>query len=98
LVAGYIEIGECVEEAVKREVMEETGVKVKNIQYYKSQPWGFSGSLLLGFFADVDGETELVIDEEELSEAAWIERDEITPIDDKIRLTNEMICCFAKGS
>lgn len=50
LVAGFTEIGETVEETVRREVLEEVGLHVKNIRYYKSQPWGFDLNLLLGFF------------------------------------------------
>jgi len=58
LVAGFMEIGETLEEAAKREVMEEVGLKVKNLRYYKSQPWAFSESILVGFFADAEGNTE----------------------------------------
>ena len=53
LIAGFTEIGETVEETVKREVMEEAGIKVNNIRYYKSQPWGSANDILLGFFCDV---------------------------------------------
>ncbi|MBD7913177.1 MULTISPECIES: NAD(+) diphosphatase [Clostridium] len=94
LVAGFIEIGETPEEAVKREVMEEVGVKVKNIRYYKSQPWGFSESLLIGYFAELDGDSLITMDESELSEAIWIKRDEIEIEYDGLSLTNEMICKF----
>ena len=59
LLAGFAEIGETVEETVRREVMEEVGLKVKNIRYYKSQPWAFSDTLLLGFYCDLDGEDRL---------------------------------------
>lgn len=51
LIAGFTEIGETAEETVHREVMEEVGLKVKNIRYYKSQPWGFDSNLLMGFSA-----------------------------------------------
>ena len=94
LVAGFMEIGESAEEAVKREVFEEVGVRVKNIRYYKSQPWGFSGSLLLGYFADLDGEADLTIDTGELSEAVWLNRCEIPTVFEDFSLTNEMICVF----
>ena len=94
LIAGFIEIGESAEEAVKREVMEEVGIRVKNIRYYKSQPWGFSDSLLFGYYAELDGEPDLSIDENELSQALWLGRNEIDVEPDSISLTNEMICRF----
>ena len=59
LIAGFTEIGETVEETVHREVMEEVGLKVKNIRYYKSQPWGFDSNLLMGFFCDLAEEGEI---------------------------------------
>ena len=94
LIAGFIEIGENAEGAVRREVMEEVGIKIKNITYYKSQPWGLSDSLLFGYFAELDGEQDLHIEEDELSEAVWIERESITTEADNFSLTNEMICKF----
>lgn len=94
LIAGFTEIGESVEQTVAREVMEEVGLKVKNIRYYKSQPWAFSGSLLLGYFCDLDGSDEITLDTNELSEAGWFSRDEITLEDDHVSLTREMILKF----
>ena len=77
LIAGFAEIGETIEETVQREVMEEVGLKVKNLRYYKSQPWSFSDTLLFGFFAELDGSAEITLDEEELALAEWFEREEI---------------------
>jgi len=97
LIAGYTEIGETAEETVAREVMEEAGLKVKNIRYYKSQPWAFSETLLLGFYCEADGDDEICMDQEELSVACWVKRDEISKVQesyDDISLTNEMICRF----
>ena len=95
LLAGFAEIGETIEETVKREVMEEVGLPVKNIRYYKSQPWPHSGSLLLGFFADLDGDDETIrLEEEELSMAAWVPRSELSMEADNFSLTNEMILYF----
>ncbi|MBQ6788119.1 MAG: NAD(+) diphosphatase [Lachnospiraceae bacterium] len=97
LVAGFAEIGETIEETVKREVMEEAGLRVKNIRYYKSQPWSFSDTLLLGFYCDVDGDDNITMDEEELSVAEWLTREEIPTEYDGISLTNEMIMRFKNG-
>ena len=98
LIAGFTEIGECAEQTVAREVMEEVGLKVKNIRYYKSQPWAFSGSLLMGFFCDLDGSDQIKLDTSELAEAGWYSRDEITLVDDHISLTREMIMHFKNGN
>ena len=97
LVAGFAEIGETIEETVRREVMEEVGLKVKNITYYKSQPWSFTDTLLFGFFCEVDGPSEIVLDEEELSVAEWFEREEIPVSEKTVSLTNEMILHFKHG-
>ena len=67
LIAGFTEIGETLEETVAREVMEEAGIRVKNIQYYKSQPWGVVDDLLAGFYCEVDGDTEIHMDASELN-------------------------------
>lgn len=97
LIAGFAEIGETIEETVCREVEEEVGMKVKNLRYYKSQPWSFSETLLFGFYAEVDGSTEIVLEEEELSEAEWFEREEIPVQETGDSLTNEMIIRFKNG-
>ena len=95
--AGFCEIGERPEDSVRREVMEETGVKVKNIRYYGSQPWGLSSSMLLGFFAELDGSDEITVDRTELSDASWFRRDEVHLEDDRISLTRDMILHFIKN-
>ena len=97
LLAGFNEIGETIEETVKREVMEEVGLQVKNITYYKSQPWSFSDTLLLGFFCELDGEDKITLDQEELALAQWFEREEIPVKEDDLSLTNEMMIAFKNG-
>lgn len=94
LLAGYTEIGETAEETVAREVMEEVGLKVKNIRYYKSQPWSFSNTLLLGFFCDLDGDEKIRLDREELAMAEWFEREDIPEPVSLKSLTAEMIMYF----
>ncbi|MBQ1894491.1 MAG: NAD(+) diphosphatase [Clostridiales bacterium] len=97
LVAGFTEIGETLEETVAREVMEETGLKVKNIRYYKSQPWGIVDDILVGFYCDVDGDDTITMDESELKVAEWRTRDDIEFQPDDFSLTNEMMKVWAKG-
>ncbi|MGN0318221.1 MAG: NAD(+) diphosphatase [Lachnospira sp.] len=97
LIAGFTEIGESAEQTVAREVMEEVGLKVKNIRYYKSQPWGLSGSQLYGYYCELDGNDEITLDKNELSIGTWVSADELDIEYDGISLTNEMICVFKKS-
>ncbi len=97
LIAGYTEIGETLEQTVSREVMEEVGLKVKNIRYYKSQPWGIDGNILMGFYCDLDGEDTIHLDRKELSLAQWHNRGALPTKDDHVSLTREMIRIFDEG-
>ena len=98
LIAGFNEIGETIEETVHREVMEEVGLKVKNLKYYKSQPWHFTGTLLMGFFCELDGEDDrITLEEEELAEAGWYSPEEVPEDEERIALTREMMTRFKKG-
>lgn len=97
LIAGFTEIGESAEQTVAREVMEEVGLRVKNIRYYKSQPWAFSRSLLIGYFCDLDGSDKIRLDTRELAQADWFSPDQIALEDDHISLTREMIMLFKRG-
>ena len=94
LVAGFTEIGETMEETVQREVMEEVGLRVKNIRYYKSQPWGIASDILMGFFCDVDGDDTIRRDDSELKYAEWVERKDIELQPTEGSLTNEMMRLF----
>lgn len=97
LVAGFHEIGETLEDTVRREVFEETGLRVKNLRYYKSQPWVFTDSLLMGFWCELDGSDALTIQKSELSEAGWYHRDAIPTDHSGISLTGEMMEVFRRG-
>lgn len=97
LIAGFVEIGETLEDTVRREVMEETGLRVKNIRYYQSQPWSFTQSLLMGFYADLDGSSEVTLDQTELVEADWRRRDELSVNENPLSLTATLIEAFRTG-
>jgi NAD+ diphosphatase len=97
LVAGFTEIGESSEDTVRREVLEETGLHVKNLRFYKSQPWVYTDTLLTGFFADLDGSDQITVQEDELAEARWFRRDEIPDDFSGVSLTGEMISLFRAG-
>ena len=79
IIAGFVEPGEDLEEAVRREVKEETGIGVANIRYFGSQSWPFPDSLMMGFIADYT-EGEIQLDDEELSAADWYNVDAMPPI------------------
>ena len=94
LIAGFTEIGETAEETVCREVMEEVGLKVKNIRYYKSQPWGFDSNLLMGFFCDLAEAGEIRLEEKELALAEWVDYRDIPADSEGLSLTREMMTYF----
>lgn len=97
LIAGYVEVGETLEDTVRREVLEEVGLHVKNIRYYKNQPWSFTDTLLVGFYCDLDGEAEIHLDRNELCEGVWMARHELPERENDISLTSEMIEMFRRG-
>jgi NAD+ diphosphatase len=74
--AGFMEPGETLEDAVRREVREESGIRCGRVRYLASQPWPFPSTLMMGFLAEALTE-EITVDPEELVEARWFDRDEI---------------------
>ena len=97
LVAGFVEVGETPEEAVAREVWEECGVRVKDVRYFASQPWGLSSSLMLGFTARLDGSPDVTLQDGELGWAGWVARDELEG-DEDYALGHAMIGAFREGA
>ena len=77
ILAGFVDPGESVEQAVIREVAEETQIKVTNVRYVGSQPWPMPRSLMLGFRAEAPAGQAIVVDREEIAEAYWFSRDEL---------------------
>lgn len=98
LVAGFAEIGESLEQTVHREVKEEVGLKVKNLKFYKSQPWPFTDTLLAGFYAELDGDDKITLEEDELSLGVWVNKEDIPPAELNISLTSEMMEAFRTGA
>ena len=94
LIAGFTEPGESLEATVRREVFEETGLKIKNIKYYGNQPWGYSQSTLVGFFAELDGDNKITLDTNELSEGVWVNRKDVPDRDHNVSLTAQMMRAF----
>jgi len=90
VLAGFVEIGETLEACVEREVFEETGIKVKNITYFNSQPWPFPDSLMLGFIADYAG-GEICVDAHEIAEAKWFSANNLPDIPGGISIARHLI-------
>ena len=78
-------------------MLEETGARVKNLKFYKSQPWVFTDTLLFGFYAELDGDDHLTVQEDELSEAVWVDRHDVPEDTTGFSLTAEMIEQFRLG-
>jgi NAD+ diphosphatase len=97
LVAGFLDPGECLEEAVAREVLEETGIQVANIRYIGSQSWPFPSQLMTGFVADyVSG--EICIEEKELEDVRWFRLDALPQLPPKRSIARYLIDHYASGN
>lgn len=90
LVAGFLETGESLEECVQREVMEETGLSVKNIRYFGSQAWPFPSGLMVGFITEYES-GELKLQEEELKNGAFYKKENLPELPRKLSLARKMI-------
>ena len=93
LIAGFVEMGESIEEAVHREVKEEVGINVKNLKYMGSQPWPFPNSLMCAYKAEYDS-GEIMVDGNEILKAKWFSKDEIEDNDSDISIYSLLIDDF----
>ncbi len=97
LIAGYVDVGETMEQAVRREIKEEVGLEISSLKYYKSQPWPLSGSLMIGFVAEADSKQPIVIDNCEIVEAAWFSRGQLPNVPNNTSIAGELIEKFESG-
>ena len=97
VLAGFVEPGENLEECVKREVHEETGIEIRNIKYFGSQPWPFPDSLMVAFTAEYAG-GEIKVDGTEIADAKWYAREDIPRIPPSISIARKLIDWFIKGN
>jgi NAD+ diphosphatase len=93
--AGFVEVGETLEECVVREIREEAGIELADIRYFGSQPWPFTGSLMIGFTARW-ASGDLVPEPTELMEAGWFAPDAIPTVPPKLSIARELIDDFVR--
>ena len=97
VLAGFIEPGESVEQAIEREVYEEVGLKVSNIQYQQSQPWPFPDSLMLGFTAEHAG-GDIKPDKVEIEDAGWFSKTDLPKLPSTFSIARQLIENWLKGT
>jgi NAD+ diphosphatase len=96
VLAGFVEPGETLEEAVMREVMEEVGVSLRNIRYFGSQPWPFPHSLMIGFTAE-HAAGEIRIDGKEIEDANWYSVDRLPMLPSPISIARRLVDDFLRS-
>ena len=102
--AGFVEAAETIEDAVRREILEESGIRCTDVNYYMTQPWPYPSSLMIGCTARATTE-DIIVDQTELEDARWFDRDEATlmhqarasrrPCRRRIRSRSRIICSGA---
>jgi NAD+ diphosphatase len=93
--AGFVEAGETLEEAVAREVREESGIEVRDVRYYGSQPWPFPDSLMIGFTAQY-ASGEITPDPAEISDAGWFAADALPPVPPRLSIARQLIDAWVR--
>ena len=97
IIAGFVEPGETLKECIKREILEEVGIQVKNVKYFGSQPWPFPNSLMIGFTAEYES-GEISVDKKEISEAGWYDANNLPELPPKMSIAREIIDWFVQNN
>jgi NAD+ diphosphatase len=97
VIAGYVEIGESLEDAVRREVLEETGIEIDSIRYFGSQSWPYSASLMIAFTAEYSG-GDIVVEASEIEDAGWFDADALPPFPAAGSISHLLITQFVEAA